>query len=365
MKCAVVTPNRYGIREVAERVGSEWERAGHDVEYILGLGEAARIGPLTVGIPGIALWWYRTLRELAERVDEYDLIWTHQPVAPRLPTSEPDFWDRVVVTFHTTLRREYELTREGIYPAHLRPYHWVTKTLEQRFYRQLQALDTDGPHYTVISPHLSDEIAPFGISSEETSLIPNGLFTPELNDPEPIRDEYDIPADATLVFNIGSLTPQKRPVEFARVLQSVTDANEDMYCVIAGKGPLTEEVQSLTGERLIAPGYVSDNEKWRWFADCDVFGSLSAYEGMPVATLEALSFNVPVFLSDIPAHQNVIERHGTTGKLVEARPTAVETAIRTLAGQSATVSLPNWGEIASTYLQTLPSMQDASKNQNS
>jgi len=353
MNCAVVTPNRYGIREVAERVGNEWEQAGHNVKYIFSRGQAARIGPLTIGVPGIARWWDRTLQDLAERSEEYDLIWTHQPIAPRLPTQKPDFWNKVVVTFHTTFRREYELVREGIYPRHLLPYYWLAKTLEGRFYRQVQSLDTLGPHYTVIAPHLAEEIAPFNIDRHDIALIPNGLATPDPQEYRSIRDEYDIPPDATLVFNIGSLTPQKRPVEFARTMRTVTDSNEDIYCVMAGKGPLADEIQSFASNQLVVPGYVSDNEKWRWFAESDVFGSLSAYEGMPVATLEALAFGVPVFLSDIPSHRNVIKRHETTGDLVELEPSAVTAAIRSLATKSATVSLPDWSNVATEYLQLM------------
>jgi len=359
MKCAVLTPNRYGIREVAERVGRAWEEAGHDVEFILARGEAARIGPLTVGMPGIALWWYRRLGELADRRDEFDLVWTHQPVAPRLPTRDPDFWMNVVVTFHTTLHREYELARDGIYPRHLQPYYWLVETLESRFYRQLQGLDGSGPQYTVISPHLTAETEAFGIDPEATTHIPNGLFTPDRAEYRPIRGDYGIPDDATLVFNVGSLTAQKRPVEFARVMHAVTAEHDDIYCVVAGKGPLGDRVRELASERLLAPGYISDEEKWRWFSDADVFGSLAAYEGMPVATLEALAFGVPVFLSDIPAHRNVVDRHETTGQLVEPRPEDVERAIRALAGQSATVSVPDWRDIAASYLALAGGDNDA------
>ena len=40
MKILVLAPQRLGIREVAKRVGSEWEAMGHDVEYaVLQLGK--------------------------------------------------------------------------------------------------------------------------------------------------------------------------------------------------------------------------------------------------------------------------------------------------------------------------------------
>ena len=40
MEILVLAPQRLGIREVAERVGSEWEAMCHDVEYaVLQLGK--------------------------------------------------------------------------------------------------------------------------------------------------------------------------------------------------------------------------------------------------------------------------------------------------------------------------------------
>lgn len=350
MKILVITPHRYGIREVAERVGQEWEAQGHDVEYELARGGAARIGPVTVGVPGIAWWWYRQFDRLEG--SDYDFIWAHQPIVPMLPTTDASLWDRVVITFHTTLRAEYDLAREGIYPAHLLPFHWLTKSLEARTYRQLEALDADGPHYTVISPHLREEIGTFGVTGAVE--IPNGIFTPDTETFSPIRSEYGIPEEAPLVFSIGSHTLQKRPVEFARLLRTVTDRDDDIYCVLAGTGPLHEEVQEYTTDRVLAPGYVSDEEKWRWFADTDVFASFAAYEGMPVATLEALSFGLPIVLSDIPAHRNVVNQYTDTGELVGDDPDDIMAAIQQVRGTRPSVTLPTWTEIADAYLNWVP-----------
>jgi hypothetical protein len=65
MECLVLAPQRYGIREVATRIGREWEDMGHTVDYDLPDGTPARIGPVTVGVPGIALWWREKFNELA------------------------------------------------------------------------------------------------------------------------------------------------------------------------------------------------------------------------------------------------------------------------------------------------------------
>jgi|GEM_PF-3936049 len=348
MNCLVVTPHRLGIPEMAKRIGAEWEAMGHEVEYILADGEAARVGPVTVGAPGIALWWYGTLKEIASDHSQYDLIWTHQPIFPRLPSADESFWNKVVATIHTTLGREYELTRSGVYPQKLAPYYWVAKTIEARSHGNLTGLGYDGPHYTVVSPHLRSEIEPFGI--EESAYVPNGVFTPEREKFDRIRGKYDIPRDATVVFNVGSLTQQKRADRFARYMNEVSESLEDTYIVMAGDGPLREEVELYASDRFRPLGYVSDEEKWRWFADADVFASLSAYEGMPVATAEALSFDLPVVLSDIPSHRHLVESYGATGELVSDHVDDIANAITTYRDHESNVTLPVWEEVADQYL---------------
>ena len=348
MDCLVLAPQRYGIREVALRVGSEWEELGHNVEYDLPDGAAARIGPVTVGVPGIALWWDRWFRRLEDEYQQYDLIWTHQPLTPRLPSRDADLWDRVIVTFHTTEYAKHRLTREKIYPQSRRPYHWITRHIERRFYQQLTGKPELDPRFTIVSPQLQDEIAAFGVA--DPKYVPNGVFVPEERSFEPIRAEYGIPEDATVVFNIGSLSPQKRPVLFAERMAAVCAQRDDLYCVMAGKGPKGDAVAEHTSDRLKAIGYVSEEEKWRWFADSDLFASMSAYEGMPVATLEALSFGLPVVLSDIPAHCAVVEEHDATGACVPPAVEKITAAIDRYDGQTANVSLPAWSDVAETYL---------------
>lgn len=348
MECVVVTPHRYGIYEMAKRVGEEWENRGHEVEYVLANGSAARIGPFTIGAPAISMWWYRKLMELAERDTYPDLIWTHQPIAPVLPTDDPEFWNRVVLTIHTTLTREYELARDGVYSRKLLPYYWFVSKLEQRFHGLVQRDNRVNPTYTVVSPHLRSEIEHFGISNAK--YIPNGVFIPESRSYSGIRAEYGIPEDASIVFTIGSLSAQKRPDLFAELFSEAVDRLNNVYCVVAGTGAYSEEVEQYASDHFRVLGYVSDEEKWRWFADADVFASLSAYEGMPVASAEALSFDIPVLLSDIPAHRHLLSEYGATGVLVDNSVTEIVDAISELTGATADVFLPSWEEVAAAYL---------------
>lgn len=351
MKCLIMTPHRLGIPEMAKRIGDRWESLGHSVEYILADGSAARAGPIKIGAPGIALWWYRRIKQIASDHEQYDLIWAHQPIMPQLPTTDETFLNKLIATIHTTLGREYELTREGIYPRTLLPYYWFVKTIESRSHQMITDLDCKGPHYTVVSPHLKDEIRGYGI--ESPVYIPNGVFMPQKSSFASIRDEYNIPTDATLVFNIGSLTSQKRAATFAQVMKKLTEKIDNTYVVMAGDGPLREEVGKYSSGNLQVLGYIEDTEKWRWFADADLFASLSAYEGMPVATAEALSFDLPVVLSDIASHRHIVETYSPAAELVRVDVKDCANAVVKLDGTKSDVDLPDWEEVANSYLSLL------------
>lgn len=119
---------------------------------------------------------------------------------------------------------------------------------------------------------------------------------------------------------------------------------------MTGDGTLREDVEAYSSERFQSIGYINDTEKWRWFADADVFVSISVYEGMPVATAEALSFGLPVVLSDIPAHRHLLETYGVTGQIVANSPEEIATAIADLRKQRSSVALPEWRSVVKKYL---------------
>ena len=87
---------------------------------------------------------------------------------------------------------------------------------------------------------------------------------------------------------------------------------------LLGDGPLRgalsrRAAQLQLGEHVIVAGPVADVSSWLRAAD--VFVSASRLEGLSVAVLEAMSWGVPVVVSDIPGHREVVH-DGSTGLLV-------------------------------------------------
>jgi glycosyltransferase involved in cell wall biosynthesis len=144
--------------------------------------------------------------------------------------------------------------------------------------------------------------------------IPNAvdarLFCPSAED----RDESETP-----ILCVGRLhDAQKRLSDVIRALALLPDS---WRLEIAGNGPdrdLLEQLSEALGvsARVKYLGFVSDSTKLRDLYRCaNVLALPSAYEGLPMVLLEAMSCGIPVVGSDIPAIAEVVE-HGRTGLLV-------------------------------------------------
>ena len=125
------------------------------------------------------------------------------------------------------------------------------------------------------------------------------------------RARWAIPAGAWVIGMIGAVKPQKAYTRALRVLRAVLDRGEaptSPYLVIIG-GPtgrdgmlawnavLAQALRLGVAERLRLPGFVAGA------AQClpafDAFLNTSRYEGLSIATLEALAAGLPVVASRV------------------------------------------------------------------
>lgn len=123
------------------------------------------------------------------------------------------------------------------------------------------------------------------------------------------RKELGIPDDAFLFISVGELNRNKNHEIVIRAL-SMLDANDNLYYIIAGTGPLKEHLQSLIkkfglGLRIQLLGYRTDVIELLKISDCFVFPSLR--EGLPVALMEAMAAGMPVICSNIRGNVDLIE----------------------------------------------------------
>jgi len=85
--------------------------------------------------------------------------------------------------------------------------------------------------------------------------------------------------------------------------------HHDAVLLLCGEGELRSQIEDLicaeklTG-RAILLGYVHD--VWGLMKRADLFISLSHYEGLPNAILEAIACDCPLILSDISSHRALL-----------------------------------------------------------
>lgn len=144
--------------------------------------------------------------------------------------------------------------------------------------------------------------------------IPNGVNPPVHRDAEAITERFGLRAGSYALF-VGRLVPEKAPDLLIRAWRDVPG---DRRLVIAGGSSYTDDyvqtLQALAGEdpRVLMVGYVYGRLLEELYSNAAAFVLPSVVEGLPLTLLEAISYRIPVVVSDIPPHLEVIggERAG-------------------------------------------------------
>jgi glycosyltransferase involved in cell wall biosynthesis len=118
-----------------------------------------------------------------------------------------------------------------------------------------------------------------------------------------------LPEGPPLVLAVGKFKPQKNVWNLLDALERLLSRSA-ACALVCGEGELhAEAIRRLRerglGNRLLAPGFVGD--VWSWMKRARVFVSVSHYEGMPNAVMEAMACGCPLVLSDIPMHREIVE----------------------------------------------------------
>ena len=128
-----------------------------------------------------------------------------------------------------------------------------------------------------------------------------------------LRIELGLPASGKLFVWSGPFIPRKMP-EIAIKTFNLLQTNSDIVLCLLGDGPLHEScIRASHSKRIIFKGHVNNVDKYLEAADG--FISTSRSEGMPNSVLESLAHGVPVILSDIPSHKEILSYSSNAGTL--------------------------------------------------
>jgi glycosyltransferase involved in cell wall biosynthesis len=147
-----------------------------------------------------------------------------------------------------------------------------------------------------------------GVPAAKIEVIHTGIEIPELLSRAQSRTDF-------VIGHMGAFTPEKGQDVAVAAAALVRQSLPRARMVLAGEGPLLNEIRQRAPENVIFPGFVSDRSAF--FASLDVFIMPSRSEAWGLAALEAMAHGVPVIASDTGGLPEIIEP-GNGGWLVPA-----------------------------------------------
>jgi len=296
-------PYGSGIANVAYNVVEQLKKMGADCIVCSPTGPDIKLGSSKMieksGILGLLYYWHQVSKYFKKRVENYDLVWLHNPLFLNNPFKEN------IVTMHVTYYKRAEDIQNSL---NIRLYYKIASKIERYCLNKMN----EKARFTAVSTQVCKELEEIGISKQKITYIPNGvdtkLFKPSASDDKKsLRKKFGIPEEDLIILSLGRLTEVKQPQKLIEVFSLIEKEIKDVTLVIAGKGELLGKTKDFVKQKkldnVIFLGYV-DHEKEApdLYACSDYFIISSKYEGgEPVLTVaEAMASGLPCIASNIP-----------------------------------------------------------------
>jgi phosphatidylinositol alpha-mannosyltransferase len=315
MKIALVSPYDYvypgGVTEHITRLERSFTKMGHSVKIIapaslpqesFDISKVYVVGrPFSIPSSGSVARISLSPR-LSGRVkqilrqEQFDVIHLHEPLIPALPITVLRFSTSINVgTFHA-----YHGRRS-------RGYRYM-KILLRRWFRKLHG------RIAVSRPAMQFVSRDFPGHYE---IIPNGVDVESFSEDVTPFEQY---RDGKLnILFCGRIEKRKGLEYLLRAYSVIKGQFPDSRLIVVGEGKLREGygevVRSAFLRDVIFTGYVSDEEKIRYFKTADIFCSpATGKESFGIVLLEAMAAGKPIIASNIEGYASVMA-HGVEGLL--------------------------------------------------
>ena len=319
MRIALVSPYDWsipgGVNSHVTQLAREYERAGHDATIIAPTSRHLRTLPENVhiicegviGLPASGSVANVCISyNLNSRVKEYlrnetfDVVHVHEPFMPLVPFQFMRYSKATnVATFHAAREGGSRLYAYGKYI--IRP-HW--HNLHGRIAHSRSALRLIGKHFP-----------------DRYRIITSGVDCASYAEAQPLPEYLD--GKRNILF-LGRLEKRKGLPYLLQAYKRVKrEQPETRLIIVGGDGGLRRGAERYARDNelddVVFTGYVSDEEKARYFRTADVYcAPNTGSESLGIVLLEAMAAGTPVVGSRIEGFADVLT-NGRQGLLVPPR----------------------------------------------
>ena len=203
----------------------------------------------------------------------------------------------------------------------------------------------------VVTPALVQRLKAKGIT-KNIHLIPNAI-----DQIEALELQSDHKLYGPYILTVGRITPQKNFLPLVRAFSNLANAQPNMRLVIAGgvdDRDYMRQISPFLCDQITMTGQIPRAKLAALYEGAKLFINCSVHEGHSNAVLEAISWNCPILLSDIPENRDL--ELGATHYFDPHSSKSIESAIaRVLASPArhrvAKTKFLNWDQVAAKTAQ--------------
>lgn len=142
----------------------------------------------------------------------------------------------------------------------------------------------------------------------DIQAIPNGCSLPlwnvDLQQKQHLRKTLGLKEDIRYFIFIGRFSFEKNPKMLIETFHRLQ--NPKIGLIMLGTGPLWEKLSQCKDERILFPGFKTN--VYDYLIASDYYISASDIEGLANTLLESMTVGLPMLLSDIPSHREVLSK---------------------------------------------------------
>jgi glycosyltransferase involved in cell wall biosynthesis len=280
-----LTQQKSGVQQFAIEISRELRKINPNINFvspknIINHDVAKELNVLTYGNSKGQLWEQSELPKFLKKHNKALLI--------NLCNSAPVNYPNSIVTIHDM--------------AFMENPKWFSFSFRKWYNFMIPKIAKKAKHIITVSEFSKSEIQNnINISPKKISVVYNGLNS-ELLKYNTCEKKTD---NNKLILTVGSINLRKNLRPLIEAFNELKLDNHKLYVVGGKSANFKSEKLNFDNDSIKFMGYLSDNELWALYNKADLLVFPSLYEGFGIPILEALYFNCPILVNNLPVFKEL------------------------------------------------------------